>query len=233
MNQSTIQPFSASINVSSVFSHISHASDLYVPTSSTQTLVPFSEGIVMPKAPAKEPSDVKRAFTNLRKAWMEDRAILSKGKKPPTAGEVRKAEEVLSKWKNFLINEKKLDLKTSRRIQAALKCADEYKPPAGKPSAAKLAKAEKVIRVIAKESGRKLAARIVARFALKIVPFLGTALMIKEVADLARSAPAQKFFRKVTGREGSFSELEVPDLRRNFYPRIPAGEYYHPAVGWY
>jgi len=194
---------------------------------------PFSESILVPK----EPPDVKRAFTNLRKAWMESHSILPTDKKPPTAGEVKNAWQTLDKWRKTLTEAKELDPEMGRRVEAAMKTARAYKPPLKASSVAKMAKAEKIVKAIAEESGKKLAAKTVARYALKVIPYLGTALMFfPDVMDWLRSSKQAPETRKFIAdlmteskERPKFSELNPA----RFHPRIPGGANYHPSVGWY
>ncbi len=227
MSKSGIQPFSAGFS-----SYPSSFANVCTP-SPPPTFSPFSEGISFFQAALpKEPPDVKRSFTNLRKAWLEERAALPAGKKPPTKGEIVWARKVLREWYEDLKKVGKATPEIRERIKHAM-----LVKPVSVPSAARLAKAEKIVKAIAKESGKKLAARVVTRYALRVIPFLGTALMVfpdvMEWIKSAKRAPAtRKFIADLMAQPKERPEFSEQNQVK-FHPRIPAGEYYHPSVGWY
>lgn len=205
------------------------------------SFAPFSEGISFFQATIlKEPPEVKRAFTNLRKAWLEQRAALSAGKTPPTAGQIRNARDVLNTWATELRETGKLDPETRNRVKNAMLTAKEYKAPIStRPSAAKRVKAEKIVKALAKESGKKLAAKTIGRYALRIIPFLGAALMVfPDVMDWIRSAKQAPATRKFIADLMAQPKDQKPEFSEEgnsarFHPRIPGGANYHPSVGWY
>lgn len=105
-----------------------------------------------------------------------------------------------------------------------------------------LEKAEKALVLLAKKAGKtfeKQALRKLATKMLSLPPFVGPVFWAWDVADLVKSRAFKDSFKKLmkapVGKRALLEASESEQISQvyKYHPRIPAGEYFHPAVGWY
>ena len=204
-----IKPFSESISTGDNLSHI-----------------PITEYAVS----MRDPIGIEAAFETLRKVYRGD-------KKLPPRSAVISSRKLLEQWKKDLLVSKKGDVKTYKRIDAALKVKHPgeimkpfLKTPVSKITATQKAKAEKVVSEVAKQLGqKKLARTTITRIAGKIVPFIGIFLAAWTTINLAKNKNVQELYKKLlTSEPGCMAESETGQKKI-----LPQGEFYHKDKGWY